>query len=145
MFNANFVVEQRKKLGLSVEEMAERLGLVPSVYLAYEKGEKVPTSTLIMLIAKELGVEYKDVRGEDVEISEYSGRKRTFDGKKLWDKRLEMGLSRLAMAEEMGVSRKALDNWEHNYASPQEQNVELLEKYCKVPRGYFDKQEEEQE
>ena len=140
MFNKNFVIEQRKKQGLSVEDMAGRMGIPAPTYEAYEKGEKVPTSSLVMLIAKELGVDYRDVRGDNVTVSEYSCKERTFDGEKLKRKREEMGLSRLKMAEEMGVSRKAIDNWEHCFATPRNENMDLLEKYCGVPRGYFEKQ-----
>ncbi len=48
---------QRKKLGLSAEELAERVGVSRSYITLLESGKRSPTKTIVAKIAKGLGVE----------------------------------------------------------------------------------------
>ena len=48
---------ERKKLGLSAEELAERVGVSRSYITLLESGKRSPTKTIVAKIAKGLGVE----------------------------------------------------------------------------------------
>lgn len=55
-FAKNLRIE-RKKLGLSAEELAERVGVSRSYITLLESGKRSPTKTIVAKIAKGLGVE----------------------------------------------------------------------------------------
>lgn len=50
-----FLQKQRKRLGLSQEQVAEAAGVAKSTYIRYEKGEQVPNLLIATWVLKALG------------------------------------------------------------------------------------------
>jgi len=60
---SEFLLYKRKKLSLSQQQMAERLGIVFRTYRRYESGETEPTLSEAARIADYFGVSLDDLTG----------------------------------------------------------------------------------
>jgi len=54
----------RKLKGLTQEELSNKVGITRSYYAQVERGERNPTTTVIMSIVEALGVDISDVLGK---------------------------------------------------------------------------------
>lgn len=69
----NRLIECRKKIGISKNEAAKRIGISQPAYLRYEAGERTPSIQVINEIAKVLqtSVEYLTGRSDSPEVVSY--------------------------------------------------------------------------
>lgn len=60
--NNNIFKEYREKLGLTQEELAEKLGVIPRHLQKIEAGDRNITLTSFLILIKELQMSEKDIR-----------------------------------------------------------------------------------
>ena len=79
------ICESRHKCGLTQDQLAERLGVSAQAVSKWERGESMPDSVLLPIIAKELGVSIDSLFDIEKEpIVEYQPEKRDFnDGERI--------------------------------------------------------------
>lgn len=104
------IKEERERLGLSVDDVADALGKNRSTVYRYESNEieKLPTNILEPL-AKVLKTTPAYLMGwengeEEIYIANIN--------KKLKDRRIELGLTMLQVAKKTGVSEATISRWE---------------------------------
>ncbi len=74
------ICESRHKCGLTQDQLAERLGVSAQAVSKWERGESMPDSVLLPIIAKELGVSIDSLFDIEKEpIVEYQPEKRDFN------------------------------------------------------------------
>jgi DNA-binding XRE family transcriptional regulator len=96
----------RPRAGLSIDELAARVGAVRALIIDYEAGRKVPGPARLVALAEAVGVRPEALSGVAV------GRAR------LVDLRCWAGLTAEQAAGALGVSRWAYSKWEQHGAIP---------------------------
>jgi DNA-binding XRE family transcriptional regulator len=96
----------RPRAGLSIDELAARVGAVRALIIDYEAGRKVPGPARLVALAEAVGVRPEALSGVAV------ARARPVD-LRCW-----AGLTAQQAAGALGVSRWAYSNWEHQGAIP---------------------------
>lgn len=56
-----FIRQRREALGLSIGELAERIGVAKSLVLYWERGDKLPKPANLQKLATALGVSFEDL------------------------------------------------------------------------------------
>ena len=61
---ANNIYRRRTELGLSEQELAERLGVTQPTISRYESGDRTPSIEFLRVLAQELKVSMSEILGE---------------------------------------------------------------------------------
>jgi transcriptional regulator with XRE-family HTH domain len=97
----------RPRAGLSLDELAARVGAVRALIIDYEAGRKVPGPARLVALAEAVGVRPEALSGVRAERAQ------------LVDLRCWAGLTAEQAAGALGVSRWAYSNWEQRGVIPQ--------------------------
>ncbi len=118
----------RKKRGLRGYQLAELIGVSPSVMSAYEHGHQTPLTSTLNKIAEILDVNVLYLMGSR-QVGFYVAE---FDRKRFRLARDAKGLTRERLAKEVGISEFTIRNWEIGAKVPTVAEKPYLEKAAKI-------------
>ena len=124
------IAEQRKKLGLSQEELAEKLNISQKSISKYELGNRKPQYKVLVRMAEYFGVTTDYLFGMETGGS-------TMIGGKIADLRKELELRQEEMAKKIGVSRSALSLYEIDRREPDLETVKKIASLFGVTTDYL--------
>jgi transcriptional regulator with XRE-family HTH domain len=115
----------RLKKGLTIEELAEKVGVSAPVISKFENNHRIPKLNNLRKLAESLGVSVA-----------YLGGFETLPEKTIAEKikktRLYYGLRQKEFAELLGVDEKTIRNWEAGTVKPTTEKLKILQSLFKV-------------
>lgn len=124
------IAEQRKKLGLSQEELAEKLNISQKSISKYERGDRKPQYKVLARIAEYFGVttDY---------LLELDGGGNTVLGERIAELRKACDMSQKELGEKLGVSASAIGMYEQGRREPNNAMMIAMEKLFGVTVDYL--------
>ena len=124
------IAEQRKKLGLSQEELAEELNISRSTLAGYEAENKKPSYKVLGRMAEYFGVttDY---------LLELEGEGNTMLGNRITELRKACDMSQKELGEKLGVSASAIGMYEQGRREPSNAMMIAMEKLFGVTVDYL--------
>ena len=124
------IAEQRKKLGLSQEELAEELNISRSTLAGYEAENKKPSYKVLARMAEYFGVttDY---------LLELNGGGNTVLGERIAELRKACDMSQKELGEKLGVSASAIGMYEQGRREPNNAMMIAMEKLFGVTVDYL--------
>lgn len=132
------IAEQRKKLGLSQEELAEKLNISQKSISKYERGGRRPQYKVLLRMAEYFGVttDY---------LLELDGGGNTMLGKRITELRKACDMSQKELGEKLGLSASAIGMYEQGRRDPSNAMLIDMEKLFGVTVDYLLGEEEPEE
>ena len=100
----------RCSLGLTQEQLAQKLGIDESTIAGWERGENTPVGPYRKLL--------EDFLAADGSLAEHGTAKVRFSARKIIAPRKKLGLSKAALARQLGVNVNTLWRWERGERTP---------------------------
>ena len=124
------IAEQRKKLGLSQEELAEKLNISQKSISKYELGDRKPQYKVLARMAEYFGVttDY---------LLELDGGGNTVLGERIAELRKVCDMSQKELGEKLGVSASAIGMYEQGRREPSNAMLIAMEKLFGVTVDYL--------
>ena len=124
------IAEQRKKLGLSQEELAEKLNISQKSISKYELGDRKPQYKVLARMAEYFGVttDY---------LLELDGGGNTVLGERIAELRKVCDMSQKELGEKLGVSASAIGMYEQGRREPNNAMMIAMEKLFGVTVDYL--------
>ena len=124
------IAEQRKKLGLSQEEMAKKIGVSRSALSLYEIDRREPDLETVKKIASLFGVTTDYLLG-----AEKGGN--TMLGKRINELRRASGMTQEELGKKLGVIKQTISSWETDVAEPNHAATIAIAKLFGVTTDYL--------
>lgn len=124
------IAEQRKKLGLSQEELAEKLNISQKSISKYELGDRKPQYKVLVRMAEYFGVTTDYLLG-----AEEGGN--TMLGKRINELRRASGMTQEELAEALNISRSTLAGYEAENKKPSFDVTLRIAKHFGVTTDYL--------
>lgn len=121
------IAEQRKKLGLSQEELAEKLNISQKSISKYERGDRRPSYEVLVLMAALFDVTTDYLLGEEI----------CMVGTKIAELRKGSGMTQENLAEALNISRSTLAGYEAENKHPPYRTLVKIAKYFGVSIYYL--------
>lgn len=124
------IAEQRKKLGLSQEELAEKLNISQKSISKYELGDRKPQYKVLVRMAEYFGVttDY---------LLELEGEGNTMLGNRITELRKACDMSQKELGEKLGVSASAIGMYEQGRREPNKAMMIAIAKLFGVTTDYL--------
>lgn len=125
------IAEQRKKLGLSQEELAEKLNISQKSISKYELGDRKPQYKVLVRMAEYFGVttDYLLGLGDIMETNEKSNEIAQRMGWNIKKLREQKGLTQQELAVRVDVAQATVANWESGRREP---DINILIRIAKL-------------
>ena len=128
------IVEKRRKLGLTLTELADHIGVSSEYLYDWEHGRRLPTGTDMQVLREWIIADTEDTEdiGSIFGPSGSASPKTTFGispdhiGKLVKAKRIELAMTGRELAKQIGVSQSSISGWERSGTTPYYYNYELL-------------------
>ena len=101
------IFNRRARLGLSQEELANRLGTNKSTVSRWESGDARLPAERLESIAAALGTSASDL------VAPVEQQMKVDVGKAIFDRRSSLGISQAELASRLGISEAAVNRWEN--------------------------------
>lgn len=124
------IAEQRKKLGLSQEELAEKLNISQKSISKYELGDRKPQYKVLVRMAEYFGVTVDY-------LLELDGGGNTVLGERIAELRKVCDMSQKELGEKLGVSASAIGMYEQGRREPNNAMMIAMEKLFGVTVDYL--------
>ena len=128
------IAEQRKKLGLSQEELAIRLKISPKSISKYERGDRRPSYETLLGMSTIFGVSVDYLLGNDTSIDSLSEPQLQFGGYensiKYWIDKTGMGYSEVAL--KLNITEDVLRDYIEDRIAIPYSILEMLSDICEV-------------
>lgn len=121
------IAEQRKKLGLSQEELAEKLNISQKSISKYERGDRRPSYEVLVLMAALFDVTTDYLLGEEI----------CMVGTRIAELRKGSGMTQENLAEALNISRSTLAGYEAENKHPPYRTLVKIAKYFGVSIYYL--------
>jgi DNA-binding transcriptional regulator YiaG len=110
----------RSTLGLSQEQLAQKLGIDESTIAGWERGDNTPVGAYRKLLEDFIA------RDGDVPKPSQPSSRTTFSARKITALRRKLGLSKAALAQKIGINVNTLWRWERGDRKPHGLHWKLL-------------------
>lgn len=132
------IAEQRKKLGLSQEELAEKLNISQKSISKYELGNRKPQYKVLVRMAEYFGVTTDYLLGvtDSTENEPESSVTRKF-GNRLRELRVSEGITQLQMAVILDTSKSNISKYEAGTVEPGMEKINEIARFFKVTTDYL--------
>lgn len=124
------IAEQRKKLGLSQEELAEKLNISQKSISKYERGNRRPSYEVLTSMASLFGV------SADYLLELENGGETVF-GEKIVEQRKRKGITQQELADALNISRSTLAGYEAENKKPSYKVLVRIAEYFGVTTDYL--------
>lgn len=124
------IAEQRKKLGLSQEELAEKLNISQKSISKYERGNRRPSYEVLTAMASLFGV------SADYLLELENGGETVF-GEKIVEQRKRKGITQQELADALNISRSTLAGYEAENKKPSYKVLVRIAEYFGVTVDYL--------
>lgn len=134
------IAEQRKKLGLSQEELAEALNISRSTLAGYEAENKHPPYRTLVKIAKYFGVSIYYLMGiTDRLLGAKEPRETSITncGNIIKELRKEAGMTQEELGEKLGVIKQTVSSWEKGISEVSNDTLITLSRLFGVTTDYL--------
>lgn len=132
------IAEQRKKLGLSQEELAEKLNISQKSISKYELGNRKPQYKVLVRMAEYFGVTTDYLLGvtDSTENEPESSVTRKF-GNRLRELRVSEGITQFQMAVILDTSKSNISKYEAGTVEPGMEKINEIARFFKVTTDYL--------
>lgn len=124
------IAEQRKKLGLSQEELAEALNISRSTLAGYEAENKHPPYRTLVRMAEYFGVTTDYLLG-------LAKGGNTMLGKRINELRKSSGMTQEEFGKKLGVIKQTVSSWENDLSEPNHAATIAIAKLFGVTTDYL--------
>lgn len=124
--------ELRKSQGLTMKKLGELIGVAESTVSLYENGKRHPDYYILKFLAEYFNVSTDYLLGNNIDDTN------TSLGSKLKNRRKELGLTMLEVANKVGVSEATVSRWESGHISNMGRDkITLLAQALSVSPSYI--------
>lgn len=140
---ASFLLNRRKELGLSQNDIADKLNYSPQMVSFWESGKNVPSFSIWSQYASLLQIDLEGFLFDKVQKNNDYCELKKFDSvsfsKNLKRLRTLNGLTQSELAKKLGVNNKTVSSWERNSPSLTIDQFKLLVELfnCSIDNLYF--------
>lgn len=124
------IAEQRKKLGLSQEELAEKLNISQKSISKYELGNRKPQYKVLVRMAEYFGVTTDYLLG-------LAKGGNTMLGKRINELRKSSGMTQEEFGKKLGVIKQTVSSWENDLSEPNHAATIAIAKLFGVTTDYL--------
>lgn len=124
------IAEQRKKLGLSQEELAEKLNISQKSISKYEMGNRKPQYKVLVRMAEYFGVTTDYLLG-------LAKGGNTMLGKRINELRKSSGMTQEEFGKKLGVIKQTVSSWENDLSEPNHAATIAIAKLFGVTTDYL--------
>lgn len=124
------IAEQRKKLGLSQEELAEKLNISQKSISKYELGNRKPQYKVLVRMAEYFGVTTDYLLG-------LAKGGNTLLGKRINELRKSSGMTQEEFGKKLGVIKQTVSSWENDLSEPNHAATIAIAKLFGVTTDYL--------
>lgn len=130
---SQIVQSRREALGLSRQELADRVGCSARTIEAWEKGKRTPLSYMAARLAHALACTTADLQAP------HHGRiqRMMFIASKLRRLRKACGIKQATLANQVGVTRSLVSQWENCHSAPYPNDIPYICKALGVTEAEF--------
>lgn len=121
------IAEQRKKLGLSQEELAEKLNISQKSISKYERGDRRPSYEVLVLMAALFDVTTDYLLGEEI----------CMVGTRIAELRKGSGMTQGELGEKLGVIKQTVSAWEKGISKVGNDTLITLSRLFGVTTDYL--------
>jgi DNA-binding transcriptional regulator YiaG len=118
----------RSSLGLTQEQLAQKLGIDESTVAGWERGENLPVGSYRKLVE-----DFVAGNGFPADFAGPASAEKTFSARKIIALRKKLGLTKAALARQIGVNVNTLWRWERGDRKPHGLHRKLIADLSRGP------------